>query len=200
MKRSHIVLVVLVILSTLATSVAWIGQKSARERGEAQEETQKQAKILRDRTPIFSSKNKYWQPAPEAVRAAAQAAILFQLQAFKRDDYFAATRPPVANWQKRFPSVAVFRAMLKQFFPQFARNKSVKFGAIRWNAEEKRVAVRTTLTSMDGTACTAVYLLSAENDKYMIEIILNIFVVPQKPAPVSPLRPARKIPAPKAAA
>jgi len=185
MKRSHLILAVLVVLSSVATGAAWYWQKNVSARRAADEEAKKEASLVRGRTPIFSAQNNHWQPAPEEAREAARRAILTQFEAFKRDDYFAATRPPIADWKKRFPSVAVFRAMIKRFYPQFASSKSVKFGAMRFDPETRRVAVKVILTAMDGTRSSAVYLLAIKDEKYIIESVVNIFVLPEKRRPAN---------------
>ena len=147
-----------------------------------------------DRRQIFSGDNEFWKPAPVAVRAAASAAVTSQLQAFKRDDYAAGLKLQSTNLKSNFSSVAVFRAMLKQNYPQFANFKSITFDDARYNSTAKRVALRVTLIGMDGITLRAVYFLVREGNGYLIDGVRSRNLMSSGSRPPSLRPPGQRVP------
>jgi hypothetical protein len=109
-----------------------------------------------------------WVSASAANKKAAQKSITAQLDAFKQDDYFKATFYQSAGLRTHFRDVASFRSMMLSAYPQFARYKSVVYGAARQNPAADTVMVEATVTGKDGVVQHAIYTMVKEDSVYRV--------------------------------
>ena len=130
-----------------------------------------------------------WRKATEAERKAVLASITNQLEAFKRDDYKAATQYQSEGLRRNFATAADFRTMMQRAYPQFAHYKSVQFGAMQADTRGKLATVPVKLTGRDGVQVAAVYQMVLEDGVWRVSGVsggTNPAPAPKK-APVTPV-------------
>lgn len=106
--------------------------------------------------------------ATERERALAIRSVVAQLEAFKRDDYRAATRFQSSALQRNFASIDDFRRVIQSLYPQFADYRKAHFGEARANRHGTRVEIPVTLTGRDGVVVEAEYSMVLENGLYRV--------------------------------
>jgi len=110
------------------------------------------------------------KPASAAERQAAIRSILGQLNAFRRDDYKTAIGYQSKLLKGNFPSLQVFRNMIRQSYPQFARYKTATFGAaiMQHAGKNPTLVIPIVLTGQDGIKVEATYQMTKENGVYRV--------------------------------
>ncbi len=116
-----------------------------------------------------------WRTATAQERAGAIRSITAQLDAFRRDDYQTATKYQSAGLKSNFPSVAAFRQIIKNSYPQFANYKKAQFGAAQANADGSNVNVLIRLTGKDGVEVNAAYQMAREDGIYRVQSVSGGF-------------------------
>jgi len=110
------------------------------------------------------------RPATAKERQAATRSILGQLDAFRRDDYKTAISYQSKALHRNFASEKVFRDMIRQSYPQFARYKTVRFGAatVQGKGKEAVVQIPIVLVGEDGVKVDATYFMIEEKGIYRV--------------------------------
>jgi hypothetical protein len=104
-----------------------------------------------------------------AERKAAILCIETQLRAFRDDDFARAAKYQSKALQRNFPSVAEFRQMMREGYPQFIRFRSITFGEGICDGSGERLEIRVVLTGEDGVTVLAEYQLVREDGEYRVE-------------------------------
>lgn len=119
---------------------------------------QAELQILSSGAPMLE-----WRAPTANERKAALSSIKNQLDAFKRDDYTAATKYQSKALRQNFPSVKTFQQMIKAGYPQFARYNSVTFGSDQIDKSGKFFQVPVSVTGADGVKADALYMMIFED-------------------------------------
>ncbi len=124
---------------------------------------QAELQILLSEAPMLQ-----WRPPTDKERKAALFSIKNQLEAFKRDDYTAATKYQSKGLRQNFPDVKTFQKMIKAGYPQFARYKSVTFGSDQIDKSGKFFQVPVSVTGADGVKAEALYMMIFEDGLWRV--------------------------------
>lgn len=119
-----------------------------------------------------------WKNATAGQRKVAQASIIKQLEAFKKDDYQQAVKYQSAGLRRNFASVQQFRQMMQVAYPQFACYKKVVFGKAMAAPDGSRVQVAVRLWGRDGVETQAVYMMVKEGGIFRVEGVAGGMAAP----------------------
>jgi hypothetical protein len=130
-----------------------------------------------------------WRPVTPEERKAVAATIKSQLDAFRKDDYETASLYQSTELKTNFPSVQMFRRMMKYAYPQFTDYQTVSFGRARADPPGDHVEIRVTLTGRDKVTVQALYRMVREGKMYRVQSVFG----GAHPNP-SPRKQARPLP------
>jgi hypothetical protein len=126
-----------------------------------------------DPDPDFMAPGGVFRAARPADEHAADASISAQLDAFRRDDFRTAVRYQSEALRSRFPSVAVFRQMMRSEYPAFLHFHDVAFHGARTPDQGKHLFVFVALRQRDGSRVEAVYSMVEEGGSYKVDGVRN---------------------------
>lgn len=122
-----------------------------------------------------------WRVPTAKERDAALSSIKKQLEAFKRDDYAAASTYQSKALRENSGNVKTFQKMIKDGYPQFARYQSVVFGSEQIDKSGKFFQVPVTVTGSDGLKADALYLMILEEGIWRVSSVQGGRKRPSKP-------------------
>ena len=125
----------------------------------------KQAKL---QTLFSEEQTLEWRAAPDKERKAALSSITNQLDAFKREDYLTASKYQSQALRHNFPDAKTFGEMIKKGYPQFARSRSVAFGAAQIDKSGKVFRVPVSVIGADGLSADALYVMILEDGLWRV--------------------------------
>ncbi len=110
-----------------------------------------------------------WRRTTDAERHKVIQTITGQLDAFKKDDYRKAILLQSSALRDRFPSVEIFRQMMKTRYPLFTQYETVDFGNGRSDPKGQTVRMFVRVAGKDGTAVRVIYIMVREGDAYRVD-------------------------------
>jgi hypothetical protein len=146
---------------------------------------QRMAEIEATQERSFSDAPDSWRAANKAERSAPQEAIQKQLEAFRRNDYVAAMTYQSRALRGHFPTPSVFRQMIQNGYPQFARCRKIEFGEAHIDQAGSRFRVAVFVTGADNVKVRAVYEMIKEDGAWRVSGVQGGRTSPpakQKPA------------------
>jgi hypothetical protein len=124
------------------------------------------------RVPPSMAPGKWKKPAPAQLKAA-QASIIQQLEAFKKDDYQQAVKYQSTGLRRNFADVDHFRQMMLSTYPEFAHYKKIVFGKALATPDGGRIQVAVRLWGQDGERTQAVYMMVKEQGVYHVDGVMG---------------------------
>lgn len=169
MKTQYKVALGLVLVSWLATGALWLKQKN--EFRQAERAGQQSMRSMQDgnQSQWGGGMRQRWIQVPEAKKKVITASITQQLNAFKADDYTKAAEFQSSALRRNFSSTAMFRAIIRRSYPEFADYKSVTFGRARMDPDQKRVAILTLVKGSTGKTSRVIYFMVNEDNQYRVD-------------------------------
>jgi hypothetical protein len=140
---------------------------------------------------LVSLRSIYQERRKQGDVESARATVAQQLEAFKAGDFQKAFSFAASDFHESM-TLADFRKMVEDGYPQIAHNQEVRFGRTHWDGD--MVGIDITVTGQDGTTAPHTYLLSREPDGWKVAGVSG--GIPQPPRPESPTTPEK--PEPKA--
>lgn len=122
-----------------------------------------------------------FRKATDAEMRAACDSIERQLKAFKSDNYREAEKFQSAALRRNFADPADFRRMMQRSYPQFARYRSITFGAATCSKDGRYLRIPVVVTGEDERTVRAVYEMVMEQGLYRVQGVEG--GAPRPPAP-----------------
>lgn len=168
MKTQYNVALGLVLVSWVATGALWLRQKN--DIRVAEQSVHQSMRSMQDGNQSqWGGMRQRYIPVPDAKKKIITATIIQQLDAFKQDDYTRAAEFQSSNLRRTFSSTAMFRAIIRRSYPEFADYTAVTFGRARMDPDQKRIAILTLVKGRTGKTSRVIYFMVNEDNEYRVD-------------------------------